>query len=72
MAEIGILCNIWASKIQLCWWHLRQAIQEWLAKNELSTMPYNAHHAQAKFTFIDGTFVPLGKSDTSKHKGGAM
>ena len=71
MAEIGTLHDVWATKIQLCWWHLRQAVREQLAKTKLSTTPYNAHRAQAEFTFIDGTFVPPGKSDSSEREGGA-
>ncbi|KAF8838873.1 hypothetical protein BDN67DRAFT_991114 [Paxillus ammoniavirescens] len=71
MAEIGMLRNVWATKIQLCWWHLRRAVQERLAKNKLSTTPYNAHCARVEFPFIDGTFVPPGKSDAGEYKGGA-
>ncbi|EGO20838.1 hypothetical protein SERLADRAFT_417908 [Serpula lacrymans var. lacrymans S7.9] len=71
MAEIGMLREIWDAKIQLCWWHLRQAMQERLAKNKLATTPYNPQRAHAEFAFINTTFVPPRKADMTKYEGGA-
>src|ERR1700733_10471319 len=41
MAEIGMLREVWEAKLQLCWWHLREAVKERLKKVKLSTTPYN-------------------------------
>ncbi|EGN95258.1 hypothetical protein SERLA73DRAFT_162751 [Serpula lacrymans var. lacrymans S7.3] len=71
MAKIGMLREIWDAKIQLCWWHLRQAMQECLAKNKLATTPYNPQRAHAEFAFINTTFVPPRKADMTKYEGGA-
>lgn len=71
MAEIGMLRDVWILiKIQLCWWHLRKAVRERLAKNKLSTTPYNAKHARAEFGFIDITFTPAGRADPHEYEGG--
>ncbi|EGN95293.1 hypothetical protein SERLA73DRAFT_77309 [Serpula lacrymans var. lacrymans S7.3] len=70
MAKIGMLREIWDAKIQLCWWHLRQAMQ-CLAKNKLATTPYNPQRAHSEFAFIDTTFVPPRKADMTKYEGGA-
>ena len=71
MAEIGMLRDVWASvKVQLCWWHLRKAVQEWLSKNKLSMTPYNAKCARLEYAFIDTTFIPLGCADPHEYEGG--
>ena len=50
MAEISMLRSVWINgKIQLCWWHLRKAVRERLAKGKLSTTPYDALQAQSEF-----------------------
>jgi hypothetical protein len=59
MAEIGTLKDVWKkAKISLCWWHLRRAVRTRLAKNKLSTTPYDMKRACAEFNFIDPEFVP--------------
>ena len=71
MAEIGMLQDVWASiKVQLCWWHLWKAVQEWLSKNKLFTTPYNAKCAHLEYVFIDTTFIPLGHVDPHEYEGG--
>jgi hypothetical protein len=71
MAEIGMSRRVWwESKIQLCWWHMRKAVTERLAKAKLSTSPYNPKRARQEFTFIDLMFVPPGHSDPNEHEGG--
>ena len=62
---------IWKNaKIQLCWWHLRKAVREHLAKSKLSTSPYNAKRAKKEFPFIDIAFQPPGRADPEEHEGG--
>ena len=71
MAKISMLCDIWLSvKIQLCWWHLRKAVQEQLSKNKLSKTPYNAKRACLEYAFIDTSFIPSGCSDPHEYEGG--
>ena len=66
-----MLWDVWTLvKIQLCWWHLQKAVWEQLAKNKLSTTPYNAKHAKAEFGFIDIVFAPTGWADPHEYKGG--
>ncbi|KAF7799214.1 hypothetical protein EIP86_010446 [Pleurotus ostreatoroseus] len=60
----------WIVKLQLCWWHLRRAVSQRLAKSKLSTTPYNASRAHNEFPFIDSTFVPPGQSDPTEYEGG--
>ena len=45
MAEIGMIRDTWELKLQLCWWHMKDAIKKRLAKAKLSTSPYNAERA---------------------------
>jgi len=71
MAEIRILRMVWVLKVQLCWWHLRDAVKTRLKKAKLSTTPYNAARAQSEFPWIDASFVPTGKPDLGKYEGGA-
>jgi hypothetical protein len=70
MGEIGMLCDVWDPKIQLCWWHLRKAVRERLAKAKLSTTPYNAQQAKDEFTFIDVGFMPRSRANPTEHEGG--
>jgi len=70
MAEISTLRGVWDPKVALCWWHMRKAIHERLAKNKVSTTPYNAAQASEDFSFIDPTFQPLSKPNTKEHEGG--
>ncbi|THV07112.1 hypothetical protein K435DRAFT_825684 [Dendrothele bispora CBS 962.96] len=67
MAEIGMVRKVWPhAKIQLCWWHLRRAVRERLAKTKLSTTPYNPIRARLEFSFIDVDFQPPGAPDTNE------
>lgn len=70
MAEIGMLRGVWDPKLQLCWWHMREAVKVRLAKSKLSTSPYNANRAHAEFAFINVLFRPTGQADNSEHEGG--
>ena len=71
MAEIGMLKEIWKhTKIQLCWWHMRKAVGERMAKAKLSTTPYNAKQAHSVFKFIDPQFKPSGRPDKEEYEGG--
>jgi hypothetical protein len=71
MAEIGMSKCVWPeSKIQLCWWHMRKAVRERLAKAKLSTSPYNPRRAKREFTFVDLAFTPPGQPDPNEHEGG--
>ncbi|TFK60517.1 hypothetical protein BDN72DRAFT_939826 [Pluteus cervinus] len=71
MAEIGCLKDVWKSKISLCWWHLRRAVRTRMAKNKLSTTPYNVERARGEFDFIDIAFVPpRTKVDIEDYEGG--
>ncbi|KIK55057.1 hypothetical protein GYMLUDRAFT_62699 [Collybiopsis luxurians FD-317 M1] len=41
MVEIGMVREVWVdAKIQLCYWHMKQAVCKCLAKSKLSTTPY--------------------------------
>jgi hypothetical protein len=70
MAEIGMIRDTWELKLQLCWWHMKDAVKKRLAKAKLSTSPYNAERAHSEFYFIDTSFVPPGKADLDEHEGG--
>lgn len=70
MGEIGMLRDVWDSKIQLCWWHLKKAVRERLGKGKLSTTPYHALIAKQEFTFIDTAFAPAARADPTEHEGG--
>jgi len=72
MAEISMLREVWKAKIQLCWWHLRKAVRERLAKSKLTTTPYDPQCAHTEFPFIDVAFVPPGCSDAAEHEGGTL
>ena len=70
MAEIGMIRDTWELKLQLCWWHMKDAIKKRLAKAKLSTSPYNAERAHGEFLFIDKSFRPSSKADPGEHEGG--
>ncbi|KAJ6616583.1 hypothetical protein B0H10DRAFT_2219408 [Mycena sp. CBHHK59/15] len=70
MAEIGMLKDVWNSKISLCWWHLRRAVRTRLASAKLSTTPYDPGRAHAEFSFIDPAFAPQGRADAGEYEGG--
>ena len=70
MAEIGMIRDTWELKLQLCWWHMKDAIKKRLAKAKLSTSPYNAERAHGEFWFIDKFFQPPGNADPGEHEGG--
>jgi hypothetical protein len=64
MAEIGMIRDVWLAKIQLCWWHLREAVRTRLKSGKLSTTPYNPTRAHAEFPFISIDFKPCGRADS--------
>ncbi|KAJ6586656.1 hypothetical protein B0H10DRAFT_1832240 [Mycena sp. CBHHK59/15] len=70
MAEIGMLKDVWNTKISLCWWHLRRAVRTRLASAKLATTPYDPGRAHAEFDFIDVAFVPAGQADGAEYEGG--
>ena len=70
MAEIGMIRDTWELKLQLCWWHMKDAIKKRLAKAKLSTSPYNAERVHGEFWFIDKFFRPPGNADPGEHEGG--
>ncbi|KAJ7654535.1 hypothetical protein DFH06DRAFT_1092784 [Mycena polygramma] len=69
MAEIGMLKDVWNTKISLCWWHLRPA-RACAPFVKLATTPYDPGRAHAEFSFIDTTFVPMGQADATEYEGG--
>ena len=71
MAEIATARAVWDAKIQLCWWHLRKAVRERLAKRKLSTTPYEPLRAHTQFAFIDKKWAPSGRADRAEYEGGA-
>ncbi|KAJ7498364.1 hypothetical protein B0H11DRAFT_2226000 [Mycena galericulata] len=70
MAEIGMIRDVWLAKIQLCWWHLREAVRTRLKNAKLSTTPYNPGRAHREFAFIDVSFKPAGRADPKEFEGG--
>jgi hypothetical protein len=71
MAEISMLRDVWKPKIQLCWWHMENAVEDRLKKPKLSTSPYDVLRARSEFLFISTSFVPLGRADPTEHEGGS-
>lgn len=70
MAEIGMVRKVWwEAKIQLCWWHLREAVRKRL-KGKLNTSKYNVLRSQSEFLFISSLFTPRGRADQSDMEGG--
>lgn len=71
VAEIQAAQQVWPkAKHQLCWWHLRKAIRERLAKRKLATSPYNAARAHSLFSFIDPLWIPTVCPDPADNEGG--
>ncbi|KAI0294052.1 hypothetical protein B0F90DRAFT_1821561 [Multifurca ochricompacta] len=70
MAEISMAKEVWNAKINLCWWHFRQAVQTRLGQGKLATTPYNVQWAHIEFPFIDMAFIPLGCIDAEEYEGG--
>jgi len=71
MGEIGTSKDVWEAKINLCWWHLRQAVRTRLVKAKLSTSPYNLDRARAEYDFIKPDFIPAGmRVDINDYEGG--
>jgi len=67
IVEICAAQTAWPeSKHQLCWWHLRKALRERLAKAKISTTAYDATRAHAEFPFIDTKFTPSSRPDKSE------
>jgi hypothetical protein len=63
-AEIAALQAVWPdAKRQICWWHLKRAINQRMSKGKLSTTPYNPADARAQFAFIDSDFVSTTAAD---------
>ena len=70
MAEISMLQDVWDVKIQLCWWHLRDAVHKHLGISKVSITPYNVTRTHGEFQFIDLKFIPPSHPDTNKYEGG--
>lgn len=63
-AEIAATLEVWPrAKIQLCQWHLHDAVKKRIKKAKLSTTPYNVDRAYCEYHFIDRSFLPYGTSD---------
>ncbi|ESK82156.1 hypothetical protein Moror_14489 [Moniliophthora roreri MCA 2997] len=61
LGEIGMTQRVWpGSKIQICDWHIKKAVREWITKAKLSTTPYKVANANRLFPFIKLSFVPTG------------
>ncbi|KAK1222702.1 hypothetical protein PQX77_014446 [Marasmius sp. AFHP31] len=71
LAEIGMAQRVWPdARIQICGWHMKKAVKEHITKAKLSTTPYKATDAHKVFSFINPTFVPLGRADPGEREGG--
>ncbi|KAJ7765238.1 hypothetical protein B0H16DRAFT_1796560, partial [Mycena metata] len=71
MAGIGMGISTWLrAKIQLCYWHLKDAVETRLAKKRLSTTLYNAARTRSEFAFIDLAFSPRSRADPQEYEGG--
>lgn len=63
-AEIAALKTVWPdAKIQICWWHLKRALNQRTCKAKLSTTPYNPEDAKREFAFVDVNFIPVTPPD---------
>jgi hypothetical protein len=71
MAGIGMARTVWIPKVNLCWWHVDNSVEDRLEKNKLSTTPYDAERANSEFPFISIVFVPPGKADPMENEGGS-
>lgn len=73
MAEVTMAKWVWPhTRTQLCWWHLKKAIRERVARAKLLTTPYNAERAASEFKFIDIKFRPPGCADPDEYEGGVV
>ncbi len=61
-SEINAMRAVWPNaKHQLCFWHALRALKQRMSKNKDTPAPYNPSDAQAEFSFIDITFVPVSQ-----------
>ncbi|KZS92320.1 hypothetical protein SISNIDRAFT_466734 [Sistotremastrum niveocremeum HHB9708] len=71
--EIGAAKKLWPTlKHSICLWHLKRAVRERLAKNKLSTTPYDPRSAHSEFTFVNVDFVPITRADPTEFEGGLI
>lgn len=71
LGEIAALRAVWKSKVSLCWWHLRRAVNARLGKTKLATTAYVVERARAEFAFISRDFVLANKKvDVEDYEGG--
>lgn len=71
MVEIGASRRTWpASKHQLCWWHLHEAVKRRL-KGNLPTSVYHPQWATCEHSFIKPSFIPYGRTDPHDTEGAA-
>jgi hypothetical protein len=71
MAEIAMSRRVWPqAKVQLCFWHLKDAVTKRIEQKKLSTTPYKPKLAHNIFPFIDLAFKPTGRSDPKEYEGG--
>jgi hypothetical protein len=71
LAEISAARATWKAKINLCYWHLRRAVNTRLAKAKLATTVYDVKRACNEFDFIDPDFRPSRtKFDIDDYEGG--
>ncbi|KAF5311025.1 hypothetical protein D9619_008106 [Psilocybe cf. subviscida] len=71
LGKIAALRAVWKSKVSLCWWHLRRAVNARLAKMKLATTAYVVDRARSEFAFISRDFVPPNKKvDVEDYEGG--
>jgi hypothetical protein len=65
-AEIGASLEVWPNaKIQLCFWHMRDAVTKRVRKAKISTTPYDLDRARQEYPFISKIFLPRGRGDAS-------
>jgi hypothetical protein len=69
-AEISALGTVWPdAKVRICWWHLRRAVQQRMAKGALKTSAYNAEAVRHEFPFTLITFAPTRPVDHHDDEG---
>jgi hypothetical protein len=63
-AKIAALQAVWPeAKRQICWWHLKRAMNQRMSKAKLSSTPYSPADAKAEFPFVDLDFIPTTAAD---------
>lgn len=73
IAEIQAGKLVWGdAKHQLCWWHLRKAIRERMAKKKKETTLYDPAQAHARYAFIDPKWKPGTPADMNDVEGGRV